>query len=298
MSRRSTPRHHARTPAMPITLARAGAGVVRLQVYARRCQARISTGADDAGRPPRTGSSIPMHTIAFDHLVKRYGSVTAVDGFTVEVPPGRVTAFLGANGSGKTTSLRSLVGLTTPTSGSATIDGRAYRDLPHPTRVVGAVLDQGVHPNRTARAHLRIAALLAGVPQRRVDDLLETVGLAGAAGRRAGGFSLGMRQRLALAAALVGDPGVLVLDEPFNGLDPAGIRWLRTFLKRLRGRRRHRVPLQPPARRGGAERRRRRRHRPRPAGRRRPRQRGRRRRRPRDRLRVPRLTPASTNLNQ
>ncbi len=171
-----------------------------------------------------------MHTIAFDHLVKRYGSVTAVDGFTVEVSPGRVTAFLGANGSGKTTSLRSLVGLTTPTSGSATIDGRTYRELPNPTRVVGAVLDQGVHPNRTARAHLGIAALLAGVPQRRVDHLLETVGLAEAAGRRAGGFSLGMRQRLALAAALVGDPGVLVLDEPFNGLDPAGIRWLRTFL--------------------------------------------------------------------
>ena len=172
-----------------------------------------------------------MHTIAFDHLVKRYGSVTAVDGFTVEVHPGRVTAFLGANGSGKTTSLRSLVGLTTPTSGSATVDGRAYRDLANPTRIIGAVLDQGVHPNRTARAHLRIAALLAGVPQQRADDLLETVGLAGAGHRRAGGFSLGMRQRLALAAALVGNPGVLVLDEPFNGLDPAGIRWLRTFLK-------------------------------------------------------------------
>ena len=172
-----------------------------------------------------------MHTISYDHLVKRYGSTTAVDGFTVEVRPGRVTAFLGANGSGKTTSLRALVGLTSPTSGAALVGGQAYRDLPRPTRVVGAVLDQGFHPNRTARAHLRIAALLAGVPERRADDLLADVGLAEAARRRVGGFSLGMRQRLALAEALIGDPAVLVLDEPFNGLDPAGIRWLRGRLR-------------------------------------------------------------------
>lgn len=172
-----------------------------------------------------------MHTIAYDHLVKRYGSTTAVDGFTVEVHPGRVTAFLGANGSGKTTSLRALVGLTTPTSGSATIDGRSYRELTDPTRVVGAVLDQGFHPNRSARNHLRIAALLAGVPQARADEMLGVVGLEDAARRRVGGFSLGMRQRLALAEALIGDPGILVLDEPYNGLDPAGIRWLRTFLR-------------------------------------------------------------------
>jgi ABC-2 type transport system ATP-binding protein len=174
---------------------------------------------------------IGMHTITYDHLVKRYGSTTAVDGFTVEVRPGRVTAFLGANGSGKTTSLRALVGLTTPTSGAALVGGRRYRDLPRPTRVVGAVLDQGFHPNRTARSHLRIAALLAGVPQQRADELLEAVGLTAAARRRVGGFSLGMRQRLALADALIGDPAVLVLDEPFNGLDPAGIRWLRGQLR-------------------------------------------------------------------
>jgi ABC-2 type transport system ATP-binding protein len=172
-----------------------------------------------------------MHTITYDHLVKRYGSTTAVDGFTVEVRPGRVTAFLGANGSGKTTSLRALVGLTTPTSGAALVGGRSYRDLPRPTRVVGAVLDQGFPPNRTARSHLRIAALLAGVPERRADELLEAVGLTAAGGRRVGGFSLGMRQRLALADALIGDPAVLVLDEPFNGLDPAGIRWLRGQLR-------------------------------------------------------------------
>jgi ABC-2 type transport system ATP-binding protein len=144
---------------------------------------------------------------------------------------GRITAFLGPNGSGKTTSMRVLLGLADPTAGTALIDGRRYAELAHPLRSVGAVLDQGFHPNRSARNHLRIAAAQAGVPATRVDDLLEVVGLTGAARRRVGGYSLGMRQRLALASALIGDPSVLVLDEPYNGLDPAGIQTMRTFLR-------------------------------------------------------------------
>lgn len=174
-----------------------------------------------------------MIPLAFAQLTKRYGAVTAVDRLTADIQPGRVTVFLGANGSGKTTSMRVLLGLTPPTSGSATIGGHAYRDLRHPTRIVGAVLDQGFHPNRRARQHLRIAAAQAGVPAQRADDLLGEFGLSDAAARRAGGFSLGMRQRLALATALIGDPGVLVLDEPFNGLDPDGITTLRAFLRRF-----------------------------------------------------------------
>jgi ABC-2 type transport system ATP-binding protein len=174
-----------------------------------------------------------MISLAFDRLTKRYGAVTAVDGLSAGIRPGRVTVFLGANGSGKTTSMRALLGLTPPTSGTATIDGRSYRQLGHPARVVGAVLDQGFHPNRSARQHLRIAALQAGMPAGRADELLAYFGLTQAAGRRVGGYSLGMRQRLALATALIGDPGVLVLDEPFNGLDPEGITSLRAFLRRF-----------------------------------------------------------------
>jgi ABC-2 type transport system ATP-binding protein len=174
-----------------------------------------------------------MIPLAFDRLTKRYGAVTAVDGLSADIRPGRVTVFLGANGSGKTTSMRALLGLTPPTSGTATIDGRSYRQLDHPARVVGAVLDQGFHPNRSARQHLRIAALQAGMPAGRADELLAYFGLTEAAGRRVGGYSLGMRQRLALATALIGNPGVLVLDEPFNGLDPEGITSLRAFLRRF-----------------------------------------------------------------
>jgi ABC-2 type transport system ATP-binding protein len=174
-----------------------------------------------------------MISLAFDRLTKRYGAVTAVDGLSAGIRPGRVTVFLGANGSGKTTSMRALLGLTPPTSGTATIDGRSYRQLGHPARVVGAVLDQGFHPNRSARQHLRIAALQAGMPAGRADELLAYFGLTEAAGRRVGGYSLGMRQRLALATALTGNPGVLVLDEPFNGLDPEGITTLRAFLRRF-----------------------------------------------------------------
>ncbi len=174
-----------------------------------------------------------MIPLAFDRLTKRYGAVTAVDGLPAGIRPGRVTVFLGANGSGKTTSMRALLGLTPPTLGTATIDGRSYRQLGHPARIVGAVLDQGFHPNRSARQHLRIAALQAGMPAGRADELLAYFGLTEAAGRRVGGYSLGMRQRLALATALIGNPGVLVLDEPFNGLDPEGITSLRAFLRRF-----------------------------------------------------------------
>src|SRR5262249_7328709 len=149
--------------------------------------------------------------IAFRGLTKRYPPVTAVGAVTADVRPGRVSAFLGANGSGKTTSMRALLGLITPTSGSALVNGQPYRRLSRPTRVVGAVLDQGRHPNRTARAHLRIVAMQAGMAPARADVLLETMGLTESADRRVGGFSLGMRQRLLLAAALIGDPSILVL---------------------------------------------------------------------------------------
>jgi ABC-2 type transport system ATP-binding protein len=170
-------------------------------------------------------------TISFTHLTKRYRTLTAVDDLSVDVQSGRITAFLGPNGSGKTTSMRALLGLTVPTAGNATIDGRRYRDLPHPMRAVGAVLDQGLHPNRTARRHLRILALQAAAPRGRVEEMLDLVGLTPAADRRVGGYSLGMRQRLALAGALIGDPAALVLDEPFNGLDPDGIWMMRAFLR-------------------------------------------------------------------
>jgi ABC-2 type transport system ATP-binding protein len=167
-------------------------------------------------------------------LTKRFGTVTAVDDLSFTVQPGRVTGFLGPNGAGKTTSLRSLLGLVTPTSGTATIGGRRYVDLPDPQRTVGALLEaSSFHSGRTARNSLRVAAGPAGIGEARIDELLALVDLIGAADRRVGEFSLGMRQRLGLAQALLGDPGVLVLDEPANGLDPEGIAWLRTFLRSL-----------------------------------------------------------------
>jgi len=172
-----------------------------------------------------------MQAIAFDRLTKHYGEVTALDDLNAQVISGRITAFLGANGSGKTTSMRLLLGLSEPDSGGATIDGERYVDLAHPTRRVGAVLDQGFHPNRSARNHLRIVAAQAGMPADRAEAVLDLVELLPAAHRKVGGFSLGMRQRLALASALVGDPEILVLDEPFNGLDPAGITTMRSFLR-------------------------------------------------------------------
>jgi ABC-2 type transport system ATP-binding protein len=174
-----------------------------------------------------------MSTISFHHLTKRYGDVTALDDFTAVAQPGRITAFLGANGSGKTTSMRLLLGLAEPTEGTARIDGYRYDELVSPMQTIGAVLDQGFHPNRTARNHLRIVASQAGMSTRshRIEELLELVDLQGAADRTVGGYSLGMRQRLALASALVGEPNALVLDEPFNGLDPDGIRTMRQLLR-------------------------------------------------------------------
>jgi ABC-2 type transport system ATP-binding protein len=169
--------------------------------------------------------------IAFEGLTKKFGAVTALDDLTAEVAPGRITAFLGPNGSGKTTSMRLLLGLDAPTVGSASLGGRAYGRLEHPTQVVGAVVDQGFHPSRSARNHVRIVAAQSGAPRTRPEAVLGLVGLGDVADRRVGGYSLGMRQRLALACALVGDPEVLVLDEPFNGLDPDGITTMRRFLR-------------------------------------------------------------------
>jgi ABC-2 type transport system ATP-binding protein len=172
--------------------------------------------------------------IDVDGLTKRFGAVTALDDLTFSVRPGVVTGFLGPNGAGKTTTLRCLLGLVAPTSGSATIDGRRYRDLDHPLATVGAALEAAdFHPGRTARAHLQVIALASGVARDRVDQLLGLVGLMEFADRRVGGYSLGMRQRLGLAQALLGDPSVLILDEPANGLDPAGIAWLRQLLRSL-----------------------------------------------------------------
>jgi ABC-2 type transport system ATP-binding protein len=167
-------------------------------------------------------------------LTKRFGAVTALDDLTFAVEPGVVTGFLGPNGAGKTTTLRCLLGLVAPTSGTATVDGRLYRDLERPLATVGAALEAAdFHPGRSARAHLQVMALAAGVPAERVDHLLGMVGLEEFADRRVGGYSLGMRQRLGLAQALLGDPPVLILDEPANGLDPAGIAWLRQLLRSL-----------------------------------------------------------------
>jgi ABC-2 type transport system ATP-binding protein len=165
-------------------------------------------------------------------LTKRFGETVAVEGLSFSVAAGRIVGFLGPNGAGKTTTVRALLGLVRPTAGSATIAGRPYAELEHPAQTVGALLDgDDLHSGRTGRNHLRVLARAAGVAPARVDALLELVELKAAGNRRAGGYSMGMRQRLGLAAALLGDPQVLVLDEPANGLDPQGIRWLRDFLR-------------------------------------------------------------------
>jgi ABC-2 type transport system ATP-binding protein len=165
-------------------------------------------------------------------LTKRYGSTPAVDSLTFAIPAGRITGFLGPNGAGKTTTLRAVLGLVRPTAGEARVVGEPYRRLPDPLRTVGAVLEaDSFHPTRTGRNHLRVLATAAGIPLGRVDEVLEEVELSGAARRRVGGYSLGMRQRLSVAGALLGEPRLLVLDEPANGLDPEGIRWLRDFLR-------------------------------------------------------------------
>jgi ABC-2 type transport system ATP-binding protein len=165
-------------------------------------------------------------------LTKHYGDRMAVDDLGFDLAAGRVTGFVGPNGAGKSTTMRMMVGLTRPDRGEVRYDGVRYGDLPHPARMVGSVLDaRCMHPGRTARDHLRATAALSGIPARRVDEALADVGLESVAGDKAGGFSLGMRQRLALATALLGEPRVLLLDEPSNGLDPDGIRWMRHHLR-------------------------------------------------------------------
>ena len=172
--------------------------------------------------------------IEIEHLSKRFGSTLAVDDITFSVRPGLVTGFLGPNGAGKSTTMRMVLGLDRPTSGTAYVDGRQYVDLRSPVRTVGAMLDAGqVHPRRTAHAHLTAIAETIGEGRTRVQQVLDLVGLSDTARRRAGTYSLGMRQRLGIAAALLGDPGIIVLDEPMNGLDPDGIIWVRSLLRRL-----------------------------------------------------------------
>jgi ABC-2 type transport system ATP-binding protein len=175
------------------------------------------------------GESVAIEAVG---LTKRYQDVVAVDDLSFRIREGAVTGFLGPNGAGKTTTLRMVLGLARPTAGHATIDGHRYTELTDPARSVGANLEvAGAHPGRSGRNHLRALAAMAGLPESRVDEVLRMVELDTAADRRAGKYSLGMRQRLGLAATLLGDPRVLVLDEPANGLDPQGIRWLRDFLR-------------------------------------------------------------------
>jgi len=172
--------------------------------------------------------------IQVENLTKRFRKTVAVDDLSFTVREGAITGFLGPNGAGKTTTLRVILGLVHPTAGRATVMGRLYRQLESPTQQVGAVLEAtDFHPGRSGRNHLRVLAAATGLPRSRVEEVLQVVDLQGAAGRRAGGYSLGMRQRLSLAGALLGDPRILVLDEPANGLDPQGIRWLREFLRSL-----------------------------------------------------------------
>ena len=172
--------------------------------------------------------------IELHEVTKRFGATVAVDHLSFEVRPGEVTGFLGPNGAGKSTTMRMIIGLDAPTSGRVTVDGHSYGELRFPLRHVGALLDaKAVHPGRSARDHLRWLADSNGISRARVDEVLDVVGLTDVAHRRTGGFSLGMGQRLGIATALLGDPGILLLDEPVNGLDPEGIQWIRSLLRRL-----------------------------------------------------------------
>jgi ABC-2 type transport system ATP-binding protein len=178
-----------------------------------------------------------MAPVEVRDLSKRFGKVEAVKNLSFEIQAGRVTGFLGPNGAGKSTTLRALLGLIHPTGGSASFDGKRYEDLEHPSATVGAVLeDASFHPGRSARNHLRVLAATGQHPSERVGQVLDDVGLTGAADRRVKGYSMGMRQRLAIAAALLGDPEVLILDEPTNGLDPPGIAWMRGMVREQAGR--------------------------------------------------------------
>jgi len=184
------------------------------------------------GHPPV--HSVGRMTITVTGLTKRYGATTAVHDISLRIAPGRVTGFLGPNGSGKSTTIRMVLGLDRPTAGTALINGKPYAELASPLRTVGALLDaRAVHPGRSARNHLRAMARGNGIPERRVAEVLETVGLSEVARKRAGGFSLGMSQRLGIAEALLGDPEVLIFDEPVNGLDPDGVRWVRQLMRAL-----------------------------------------------------------------
>jgi ABC-2 type transport system ATP-binding protein len=175
-----------------------------------------------------------MASITIDRITKRYGAVCAVDDLSFSLEAGSITGFVGANGAGKSTTLRMLLGVTRPTSGTAQIDGRRYAELRNPARVVGALIDPDVfHPRRRGRDALRVLAAASNIPDRRVEEVLELVDLSDAADRRVHGYSMGMRQRLGLAAALLGDPPTVILDEPANGLDPMGVRWLRSLLRDL-----------------------------------------------------------------
>ncbi len=201
--------------------------------------------------------------IATHGLTKRYGRTLAVDDLSFTVTPGVVTGFLGPNGSGKSTTMRMIVGLDVPDAGTATVNGSPYAELRWPLREVGTLLDaKAFHPGRTARNHLRWLARTNDIDDRRVDEVLDLVGLTSVANRRAGKFSLGMGQRLGVASALLGDPGVLLFDEPVNGLDPEGIRWIRHLLRDLAARRPHRARLEPSDQRDGAHGAAARRHRP------------------------------------
>jgi len=191
-----------------------------------RCDLRASWSRAGA---PSVGAVIEV-----TELTKVYGRIRAVDGLSFTVRPGQVTGFLGPNGAGKSTTMRMILALDRPTAGRATVAGRPFREHPAPLHAVGALLDaRAAHPGRTARDHLIALGQTHGIPATRADTLLDVVGLAGAARRRVGGFSLGMAQRLGIAAALLGDPAVVLLDEPVNGLDPDGVLWMRTLLKRL-----------------------------------------------------------------
>jgi ABC-2 type transport system ATP-binding protein len=190
----------------------------------------ITSAADTQRAAPLP--TIGTYTLEVAHLTKRYGNHAVVDDLTFSVPPGRVTGFLGPNGSGKSTTMKVMLDLAAASQGGATIGGHRYRELPDPARTVGAMIESDAfHPGRSGRNHLRILADATGIDHRRVDEMLEQVGLADASNRRAGAYSLGMRQRLGLAAALLGEPPVLILDEPGNGLDPQGIRTLRDLLR-------------------------------------------------------------------
>src|SRR6266536_1383497 len=206
-----------------------GLAVPQIRVAARWV-ARHCTDSIEITKPATGGVAV----IEASHLSKRYGTTMAVYDLSFRVPPGRVTGFLGPNGAGKTTTMRLLLGLARPDRGEATIDGKRYRDLATPLRAVGALLEgKAFHSGRSAGAHLRWLAQTQGLPRRRVDEVIGLVGLNEVAGKRVGGFSLGMSQRLGLASALLGDPKVLMLDEPLNGLDPEGIVWVRNLMKHL-----------------------------------------------------------------